>query len=130
MNRQIRDLIRLVRRRYPDWEDCAHPDFMADEIDYKQTTVEKAAAWLNQDELDRLIADSDFVTCLDRLVKLSQDNNLLWRRVPSQGDTAVLHHPHLDKPAFCTQVRNLLASHRLTPLQKKFVREELERRSG
>ncbi len=29
-----------------------------------------------------------------------------------------------------TQVRNLLASHRLTPAQKKFIREELQKKSG
>ncbi|MCB8950227.1 MAG: AAA family ATPase [Ardenticatenaceae bacterium] len=88
---------------------------MADEISYKQATIAKAQNWLNQAALDQLLAEGAYDTFLDRLNKLAQDNNLLWRSVPSSGDTAVLNHPDLDKPAFCTQLRNLLYGDRPTP---------------
>ncbi len=114
-NWQIQELIQLIRQRYPDWEDFAHPDFMADEISYKQATIAKAQNWLSQAALDQLLADGAYDTFIDRLNKLAQDNNLLWRSVPSSGDTAVLHHPDLDKPTFCTQLRNLLYGDRPTP---------------
>ncbi|MCA9942498.1 MAG: AAA family ATPase, partial [Anaerolineales bacterium] len=114
-NWQVQELIQLVRQRYPDWEDFAHPDFMADEISYKQATIAKAQNWLSQPALDQLLADGAYDTFIDRLNKLAQDNNLLWRSVPSSGDTAVLTHPDLDKPAFCTQMRNLLYGDRSTP---------------
>lgn len=112
---QVQELIQLVRQRYPDWEDFAHPDFMADEISYKQATIAKAQNWLSQSALDQLLADGAYDTFIDRLNKLAQDNNLLWRSVPSSGDTAVLHHPDLDKPTFCTQLRNLLYGDRPSP---------------
>lgn len=112
---QVQELIQLVRQRYPDWQNFSHPDFMADEISYKQATIRKAAAWLSQAALDKLLADGAYDSFLDRLNKLAQDNNLLWRSVPSSGDTAVLTHPNLDKPAFCTQLRNLLYGDRPTP---------------
>ncbi|MEJ2746747.1 MAG: AAA family ATPase [Anaerolineae bacterium] len=115
MNRNIADLIALMRRRYPDWDGFRHPGFAADEITYKQETIKKAAQWINQVELDQLIETGDFETCIHRLTKLSQDNNLLWRRAPSRGDTAVLHHPALNEPDFCTQIRNLLYGDRPSP---------------
>lgn len=112
---QLADLIALVRRRYPDWESFAHPQFVEDEIVYKQAAVVKAQELLNQAELDRLIAAGDFDTFLERLNHVAQATNLLWRRVPSQGDTAVLLHPDLDAPGFCTQMRNLLYGDLPTP---------------
>ncbi len=115
MERKLADLISLMQRRYPDWADFEHPGFVDDEVVYKQETVKKAQVWLNRPELDRLIAEADYDTFLERLTKLSQDNNLLWRRVPSSGDTAVLTHPTLDPPTFCTQIRNLLHGDRPSP---------------
>ena len=115
LERKLTDLVNLVQHRYPDWVDFEHPGFVDDEVVYKQETVKKAQAWLNRSELDRLIATADYDTFLDRVIKLSQDNNLLWRRVPSAGDTAILTHPALDQPTFCTQIRNLLHGDRPSP---------------
>lgn len=112
---QLDDLIQLVRRRYPDWEGCAHPQFAADELEYKRATIAKAQNLLNQEEMDRLLAAGEFDEILARLERVTHDNNLLWRRVPSAGDTAVLTHPSLDKTIFCTQVRNLLYNDRPSP---------------
>lgn len=111
----LTDLLVLIRQRYSDWEDFAHPEFIADEIQDKQASVAKAYDQINQAELDRLIVEGKFDECLTRLERLTYGNNLLWRRVPSAGDTAVLSHPNLDKIEFCTQVRNLLYGDRPSP---------------
>ena len=113
--RQLQELINLIRLRYPHWDSFAHPTFTADEINYKQATIQKAQQWLNQTELDNLLEIGNFQEIKQRLEKLSRDNNLLWRSVPSAGDTAVLHYPHLDLPTFCTQIRNLLYADPPTP---------------
>jgi hypothetical protein len=105
---KVHDLVALIRRRYEDWEDFDHTQFVADEIEPKQITAAKAEAWLNQEELDRLLAEGQFDLIIERLERLCRDNNLLWRQVPAAGDTAVLYHPDLDPPTFCAQVRNLL----------------------
>ena len=68
----------------------------------------KAKEWLAQDVLDELLANGRFELIIEHLDKLGRDNNLLWRVVPASGDTAVLYHPELDTPEFCTQFRNLL----------------------
>ena len=112
---QVQELIQLIRQRYPDWEDFTHRGFTADEITYKQTTIAKAQEWLSQAALDRLLAEGAYDTFIEHLHKLAQDNNLLWRAVPSSGDTAILHHPNLDIPTFCTQLRNLLYGDRTSP---------------
>jgi hypothetical protein len=105
---KVYDLVALMRRRYEDWEDFDHTQFVADEIEPKQITAAKAEAWLNQEELNRLIALGQFDLIIERLERLCRDNNLLWRQVPAAGDTAVLYHPDLDPATFCTQIRNLL----------------------
>ena len=116
---QVEALIELVRLRYEAWTDFDHPPFVADEIEYKQKAVAQAAEWLNQTELDHFIAAEEFDTFLERLDKLAKMTNLLFLRMPSQGDTAVLHAvsqpPALDKATFCTQFRNLLYADRPTP---------------
>ena len=112
---QVEALIELVRLRYEAWTDFDHPLFVTDEIEYKQKGVTQASEWLNQAELDRLIAAEAFETILERLDKLAKATNLLFLRVPSQGDTAVLHTSSLDKATFCTQFRNLLYADRSSP---------------
>ncbi|MCA9972533.1 MAG: hypothetical protein KC425_20065, partial [Anaerolineales bacterium] len=114
-DQHLAGLVDLVRQRYPDWEDVAHPGFAADELAYKRAAAAKAQAQLSRQALDDLIAAEAFDDCLARLERLGNDTNLLWRRVPSAGDTAVLNHPHLDKATFCTQLRNLLHGDRPAP---------------
>ncbi len=105
---KVQELITLLQRRYPDWQDFAHPSFLEEEVAYKRATIAKAEQWLSQKALDTLIANGRFEIIIERLDKLGRDNNLLWRVVPSSGDTAVLYHPDLDTPEFCAQIRNLL----------------------
>ena len=112
---QVEALIELVRLRYEAWADFDHPLFVTDEIEYKQKAVAQASEWLNQAELDRLIAAEAFETMLERLDKLAKATNLLFLRLPSQGDTATLHTASLDKATFCIQFRNLLYADRSSP---------------
>jgi len=112
---KIESLIELVRRRYPEWQDFTHPPFVKDEITSKQGAISKAAELLNKPALDTLMARGEFDEFMERLDKITRDNNLLWRNVPSAGDTAVLLHPDLHKPTFCTHIRNLLHGDRASP---------------
>ena len=105
---KVQELINLVQKRYPDWQNFEHPDFVQEELTYKRATIAKAKEWLAQDVLDDLLANGRFELIIERLDKLGRHNNLLWRVVPASGDTAVLYHPDLDTPEFCTQFRNLL----------------------
>ena len=112
--RKLNDLITLIQQRYPDWQNFGHPQFIADEISQKQITISNAQTLINQTEVDQLIAQGDYDEFVIRLNKLAKRTNLLWRNVPAQGDTAVLHTPTLDNPPFCTQMRNLLYGDRPT----------------
>lgn len=123
---KLQDLIHLVRRRYPQWQDFEHPPFVADELDYKRDAVAQAQELINQAEMDRLIADEAFETLIERLDKLGKATNLLWRQVPMSGDTAVLYQPHLDKADFCTQMRNLLYAGRPSPQRLHSYADYLE----
>jgi len=115
--RQVSELLTLIRLRYPDWQDFAHPPFVADELDYKRATIAKAADLISQPELDRLLAEAAYDEMISQLFKIAKDNNLLWRRVPSAGDTAVFNHPSLNKANFCAQVRKLLYGDAPTPMR-------------
>lgn len=114
-NWKLTELIRLVQQRYPDWQGFDDPQFNADEIEYKQATISKAASLISQSALDQLLANEAYDQIIERLNQLGKDNNLLWRLVPSSGDTAVLYHSNLDTPTFCTQIRNLLYGDRPAP---------------
>jgi len=115
--RQVTELLALIRLRYPDWQDFAHPPFVEDELTYKRTTITKAQELINQETLDALLAEGSYGDIISRLDKLAKDNNLLWRRVPSAGDTAVFNQPSLNKANFCAQVRKLLYGDSPTPMR-------------
>ncbi len=125
-DRHVRDLLALIRRRYPTWDGFTHPDFVADELVYKRAAVAKAQEWLSLAACDSLVAAGDSEEFLARVERLAQENNLLWRRVPSAADTAVLHHPALDKPTFCTQLRNLLYADRPSPARLQTFSDYLQ----
>lgn len=112
---QIDDLVALVRERYPDWDGFDHPPFVADEIAYKQRSVARAAELLGEDEVERLLAGGEYDTFIERLERLGQDNNLLWRAVPRQGDLAILYDPRLNRAEFCYVMRQLLYGQRPSP---------------
>ncbi|MCB9433652.1 MAG: AAA family ATPase [Ardenticatenaceae bacterium] len=123
---QIHDLIDLVRRRFPDWDGFAHPPFVDDEVAYKQTAVSQAQELINQPVLDDLLAKSDTDTILARLTTLCNQTNLLWQRIPSTSDSAVLRHPSLNAAEFCAQFRNLLYGDQPSPQRLQYFSDYLE----
>jgi hypothetical protein len=115
LERNVSELTNFLRRRYPDWQGFDHPRFVADEVSYKQATAAKARTLINADELDRLLDDAAYDEIINRLAIISKDNNMLWRRAPRKGDTAILYRPALDRPEFCRQMRDLLHGERPSP---------------
>ena len=105
---KVKEILVLVRQRYPDWTGFADPDFMKDEVTYKQSTIAKARDLLSEAELEQLIAQGQFDEFIGRLETVGRDTNLLWMRVPMSGDLNVLYQPALDKPTFCEAVLDLL----------------------
>lgn len=105
---KTRELIALLRRRYPAWDGFAHPPFVQDEIAYKRATIARASQLLDERELRELLSLGEYDEFTGRLGKIGKHNNLLWRRVPSAGDLAILSHPHLDQPSFCERMLHLL----------------------
>lgn len=112
---KLAELIELIRIRYPDWRNFDYSPFVSEEITYKRQASAEAQQLLSQTALDTLLATGDYAEIIRRLDEISSLNQLLWRVVPSSGDTAVLHHPDLDHPSFCTQIRNLLYGDRPPP---------------
>lgn len=114
-NWQLADLIALVRERYPDWENFGHKDFVADEVRPKRDTAARAAALLNRDEVRRLVEGWQHEALLERLEKVGRDSNLLFNRVPRQGDMAILYRVRGDAGEFAQQVQRLLYGKGPTP---------------
>jgi len=104
----VDDLIALVRRRYPDWDGFDHPPFVAEEVDEKRATVEKARQLIGEAEMNRLLAHWRYDELIGRLETLGKESVLLWNRVPAQGDLAILYRPQLDRAAFALQMQKLL----------------------
>ena len=110
---QIRDLLALVRQRYPAWEGFDHPEFVADEIAPKRALAQRAQTELGKGELRRILETAAYDTLIERLEQLGKASNLLsWRR---EADLAILYQAHLDKWQLAEQVRQLLYDPRPSP---------------
>ena len=114
-NWQLADLLDLVRLRYPDWDSFSHPGFIADEIKPKQATIAKARDLISQAEISRLLQEWQYDELFSRLERLGRDNNLLFNRIPRQGDLAILYDARLDKAEFALQMQKLLHGSGPTP---------------
>lgn len=64
------DLVKLIRRRYPLWDGFAHPPFVADEVDYKRQSAEKAQAWLSATAWQGLLNEQAYEELIRRLQRL------------------------------------------------------------
>ena len=105
---QVEELVALVRRRYPGWDSFDHPPFVDQEIAPKQELVARAREHLGEETLSNLIAGWQYDEIMRRLEQLGKATNLLWNRVPRQGDLAILYRPNLDRAEFALQLQRLL----------------------
>lgn len=48
---KITEIVRLVRKRYPDWENFDHAQFREEEITYKQQAADAARETLSENNL-------------------------------------------------------------------------------
>ena len=113
-NWQLEDLIDLVRVRYPGWDGFEHAQFVDDEVRRKRRTIGRAAELLSQEEVQRLVSGWHYEELLARLERLGRDNNLLFNRVPRQGDLAILFHARPNVGEFALQMQLLLYGQQAT----------------
>ena len=105
---RIAHLIQLVKQRFPGWSGFEDSRFEADEINYKQATVSKAADVLARPALEGLIERENYEEFINRVDKIGKDNNLLFRGVPMKGDLNVLYQESLPKAEFCRAFFDLI----------------------
>src|SRR5690606_6737278 len=63
---------------------------------------------LSKNTMEQLIVRGDWSEILKRLEAIGNKTNLLWLRIPQQGDLAVLYSDKLDKEGYTRQVYDLL----------------------
>jgi len=107
-DRTLQELIDLTRKGYPDWEGFSDERFLRDEIDYKRAAIARAADMLEWSALKGMMLRGEHDEFIGRLEVLGRSANLLFNAAPSRGDLSILHHPRLDKGAFCEAMVNLL----------------------
>lgn len=108
MSRQVEAILELVQERYPDWSGVDHPVFAEDELGHKYAAATQAHSLLNQQTYQALLNNQQYDEIVARLETVSKATNLLWRRLPSRGDTAILYAPTLNKGEFALVIRDLL----------------------
>ncbi len=59
-------MLELVQLRYPSWSGFSDPAFVKDEVEYKHDTIDKAKEFINEAELNRLVRERDFQTCIEK----------------------------------------------------------------
>lgn len=111
----IAQLDTILNQHYDNWQGVETPAFVAEEIRYKQETIEKAQTLLSPEALAQLLKAGDYEEVIRRIETLGRDNNLLWNNVPTRGDLAILHAPHLPVWDFAEQFRRLLYDKKSSP---------------
>ncbi|MFC2165390.1 AAA family ATPase [Acidobacteriota bacterium] len=102
------ELLDLFRRKFPSFESFKDPEFIEEEVKYKEKTIRKAYELINQEALSLLIEEENYDEFISRIEKIGKDNNLLWFSIPLQGDLNILYDEKLDKHSFCSAFYNLL----------------------
>jgi 5-methylcytosine-specific restriction enzyme B len=104
----LQDILQRIYRWFPGWSGFSDEKFNQNEIEYKQRTVERARDVLGENALRNLLSRGEYDEFLVRVQKIGQDNNLLFRGVPSSGDLNILYQSGLEKSSFCTSFFHLL----------------------
>ena len=102
------DMLSALTSAMPGWTSFEDPRLQSREIRYKREASKKARETLGRDVMEQLISRGHWDEILKRLEDIGKLTNLLWNRVPQQGDMAILFTETLDKESYCKQVFDLL----------------------
>ena len=105
---KIPEIIRLVQKRYPDWESFADPRFKKEENAYKEKASGVAKDLLDEAKLTQYLANQEFDAFIKSVEKVAQSTNLLYLSQPKSGDLSLLYHPEIDKGALCEAIFELI----------------------
>ncbi|MBX2821952.1 MAG: AAA family ATPase [Rhodothermaceae bacterium] len=107
---QKKDILHLLRQKYPNWTGFGDDLFRRKETNYKRTAAKKATSLLSESNLAQLLVTRDTGSFLDRLHRLGNATNLLQNTGdgPEHGDLEILHIRTLDKSVFCAQIYHLI----------------------
>ncbi|MDZ4179420.1 MAG: hypothetical protein U1E29_09330, partial [Coriobacteriia bacterium] len=110
-------LLDRVMRVYPGWTGFRDPRFVADEVDYKRIASENACSVLGAEALRGLIDEGRFSEVISRVEKVGQSTNMLWLRVPKDGDLSILYRQGLDQAEFAEKLYDLLHGESESPFR-------------
>ena len=101
-------LLDRVRVAYPGWQGFADERFIEDETTYKMDASAKAQERLGADTLRQLIDSEDYDQVVQLVEQVAQSTNLLWLRMPREGDLSILYWQDFDPAAFSRALYDLL----------------------
>lgn len=105
---QLEQLLTLIRRRYPDWQNLHHPAFDADAIGDKQQAVDLMRTQLGRSTYEGLLRARLYDEIVARLIKIAQATNLLALATPQAGDLRILYDETVDQGKLCHRLFQLL----------------------
>ncbi|MEL7667276.1 MAG: hypothetical protein AAGU73_03615 [Actinomycetota bacterium] len=101
-------LLDRVRIAYPGWQGFADERFVRDETTYKMDASAKAQERLGADVLRQLLDSEYYDEIVQRVEQVAQSTNLLWLRMPREGDLSILYWQEFDSAAFSRALYDLL----------------------
>jgi len=105
---KIPEILRLVRKKYSEWDSFDNPSFQKDETDYKRKASKKAQSLLSKAALATLLETTDYSEIIRRIQEVARATNLMHLSHPDSGDLRLLNLPDLDEAAFCREFFALL----------------------
>lgn len=113
--RRVEEFLRLLGKRYPEWNGFSDGRFLSEETAPKRETASRAGELLAWAALQGLLKRGEYAAFIERVEKAGRMSNLLYRGTPRQGDLGILYSDHLDKASFCEAILDLLYGTDATP---------------
>lgn len=108
LNKVREKLLSLMEIKFPRWKGFRDERFVEEEIDYKHKAVKKAKDLISKSNLKYRIESRDYTELIELVKKVGLSTNLLWNRVPRDGDLSVLNVKNLDEESYSKAIFELI----------------------
>lgn len=87
----VEQIVAIVRRHFPDWEDVSDERFVRNETGYKNVAAKLAQSRLSEADLRSLLEEGRVDEVANRFIEVGKATNLLYQPAANRGDLGPLH---------------------------------------
>jgi hypothetical protein len=107
-SRQVKPLVEVVRKSYPNWKNCQDPHFTADTIKPIEDFLLQSQSLLAKSALESLMRRRQTNQCIARIKRMVQESRKLGIGPGSNADSLLISGGKPAHAEFCRQVISLM----------------------